>query len=158
MANAPPGNQGPDGRQPRAGAELSQVLDQMEEEHERILAEATPPAPVAAAQALLELHLNLSAGSVRDLRKLLAGLHELDGVSRASAQTAATGGWSGSLGATSSNCGWPGAGCQHALNPPLPDMTPAPEHFNFSCPVFLPITLERCRGCCRPKARPPWTR
>lgn len=41
---------------PERVLELSQVLDQMEEEHERILAEATPPAPVAAAQALLELH------------------------------------------------------------------------------------------------------
>lgn len=66
---------------PERVLELSQVLDQMEEEHESILAEAVPPVPVAVTQALLELSLNVSAGSVRDLRKLLElALHELDGV------------------------------------------------------------------------------
>ncbi|AZL74940.1 hypothetical protein [Pseudomonas oryziphila] len=86
---------------PERVLELSQVLDQMEEEHERILAEATPPAPVAAAQALLELHLNLSAGSVRDLRKLLElALHELDGVLDEPQPGARhPGGMAGSLGA-----------------------------------------------------------
>ncbi|MDH0729548.1 hypothetical protein N5F23_02815 [Pseudomonas sichuanensis] len=86
---------------PERVLELSQVLDQMEEEHERILAEATPPAPVAAAQALLELHLNVSAGSVRDLRKLLElALHELDGVLEEPHPDARhPGGMAGSLGA-----------------------------------------------------------
>ncbi|MDH0300226.1 MULTISPECIES: hypothetical protein [unclassified Pseudomonas] len=66
---------------PERVLELSQVLDQMEEEHERILEEATPPAAVAAVDAALALHLEVSAGSVRDLRKLLElALHELDGV------------------------------------------------------------------------------
>lgn len=86
---------------PERVLELSQVLDQMEEEHERILAEATPPAPVADAQALFELHMNVSAGSVRDLRKLLElALHELDGVLDAPQPGAShPGGMAGSLGA-----------------------------------------------------------
>lgn len=86
---------------PERVLELSQVLDQMEEEHERILAEATPPAPAAAAQALLELHLNVSAGSVRDLRKLLElALHELDGVlDEPPPGPSHPGGMAGSLGA-----------------------------------------------------------
>ncbi|MCE1115872.1 MULTISPECIES: hypothetical protein [Pseudomonas] len=86
---------------PERVLELSRVLDQMEEEHERILAEATPPAPVAAPQALLDLHLNVSAGSVRDLRKLLElALHELDGVlDEPQPSDSHPGGMSGSLGA-----------------------------------------------------------
>ncbi|MFF7106991.1 hypothetical protein [Pseudomonas sichuanensis] len=29
-----------------------------------------------------------------------------------------------------------------------------PEHFNFSCPVFLPITLERCQGLLQAEGAP----
>jgi hypothetical protein len=62
---------------PERVLELSQVLDQMEEEHERILEEAAPPATVKADTVALELQV--SARSVRDLRKLLElALHELD--------------------------------------------------------------------------------
>ncbi|WP_225935803.1 hypothetical protein [Pseudomonas fakonensis] len=66
--------------QPERVLELSRVLDQMEDEHEQILAEAVPPAP-APAVAALELQLSVSAANRRDLRKLLElALHELDGV------------------------------------------------------------------------------
>lgn len=62
---------------PERVLELSQVLDQMEEEHEHILEEAAPPATVKADTVALELQV--SARSVRDLRKLLElALHELD--------------------------------------------------------------------------------
>jgi hypothetical protein len=65
--------------EPERVLELSKVLDQMEEEHERILAEATPPAPAPAAA--FALRLEVSASNRRDLRKLLElALHELDSV------------------------------------------------------------------------------
>lgn len=65
--------------QPERVLELSRVLDQMEDEHEQILAEAVPPAPAPVAAAL-ELQLSVSAANRRDLRKLLElALHELDG-------------------------------------------------------------------------------
>ncbi|WP_225917232.1 hypothetical protein [Pseudomonas xanthosomatis] len=65
--------------QPERVLELSRVLDQMEDEHEQILAEAVPPAPAPVAAAF-ELQLSVSAANRRDLRKLLElALHELDG-------------------------------------------------------------------------------
>ncbi|MBA6065372.1 hypothetical protein [Pseudomonas mosselii] len=66
---------------PERVLELSQVLDQMEEEHERILEAAVVPVAVTADAAAFELQVQVSAQSVRDLRKLLElALHELDGV------------------------------------------------------------------------------
>ncbi|QXI36983.1 hypothetical protein [Pseudomonas xantholysinigenes] len=59
--------------------ELSQVLDQMEEEHERILEQATATPSMNTSTAALELQLQVSAKNARDLRKLLElALHELD--------------------------------------------------------------------------------
>ncbi|MGG7597270.1 hypothetical protein ACQ4OD_09535 [Pseudomonas sp. WC1] len=84
---------------PERVLELSQVLDQMEEEHERILEEAA--APVAVKADAVALELQVSARSVRDLRKLLElALHELDGVLDApQAGVSHPGDMSGSLGA-----------------------------------------------------------
>ncbi|CRI58230.1 hypothetical protein [Pseudomonas sp. CCOS 191] len=84
---------------PERVLELSQVLDQMEEEHERILEEAA--APVAVKADAVALELQVSARSVRDLRKLLElALHELDGVLDApQADVSHPGDMSGSLGA-----------------------------------------------------------
>nr|WP_232967866.1 hypothetical protein [Pseudomonas sp. CCOS 191] len=84
---------------PERVLELSQVLDQMEEEHERILEEAAAPVAVKAGAAALELQV--SARSVRDLRKLLElALHELDGVLDApQAGVSYPGDMAGSLGA-----------------------------------------------------------
>ena len=66
---------------PERVLELSQVLDQMEEEHERILEAAVVPVAVTADAAAFELQVQVSAQSVRDLRKLLElALHELEGV------------------------------------------------------------------------------
>lgn len=89
--------------------ELSKVLDQMEEEHERILGEATPAADTAAAvdQAPgLDFRLSVSARNAQDLRKLLEmALHELDSALAAEARCeddarrVYPGGMSGSLGA-----------------------------------------------------------
>lgn len=85
--------------QPERVLELSQVLDQMEEEHERILGEAAP-LPVET-KPTLELQLNVSASNPRDLRKLLElALHELDGALDEQAPGASyPGEMSGSLGA-----------------------------------------------------------
>lgn len=64
---------------PERVLELSQVLDQMEEEHERILEQAVPPAAATTLGAVFDLQLQVSAASARDLRKLLElALHELD--------------------------------------------------------------------------------
>jgi hypothetical protein len=84
---------------PERVLELSQVLDQMEEEHERILEEAA--APVAGKAGTAALELQVSARSVRDLRKLLElALHELDGVLDApQAGVSYPGDMAGSLGA-----------------------------------------------------------
>ena len=84
---------------PERVLELSQVLDQMEEEHERILEEAA--APVAVKADAVALELQVSARSVRDLRKLLElALHELDGVLDApQAGVSHPGDMAGSLGA-----------------------------------------------------------
>ncbi|WP_248919371.1 hypothetical protein [Pseudomonas entomophila] len=84
---------------PERVLELSQVLDQMEEEHERILGEATPPA--TEVQPALELQVSVSAGNARDLRKLLElALHELDSALDEQAPgTTYPGEMSGSLGA-----------------------------------------------------------
>lgn len=84
---------------PERVLELSQVLDQMEEEHERILEEAA--APVAVKADAVALELQVSARSVRDLRKLLElALHELDGVLDApQAGVSYPGDMAGSLGA-----------------------------------------------------------
>ncbi|QXH58218.1 hypothetical protein [Pseudomonas maumuensis] len=84
---------------PERVLELSQVLDQMEEEHERILEEATSPVAMKADAVALELQV--SARSVRDLRKLLElALHELDGVLDApQAGVSYPGDMAGSLGA-----------------------------------------------------------
>jgi len=84
---------------PERVLELSQVLDQMEEEHERILEEAAPPVALKADAVALELQV--SARSVRDLRKLLElALHELDGILDApQAGVSHPGDMSGSLGA-----------------------------------------------------------
>jgi hypothetical protein len=86
---------------PERVLELSQVLDQMEEEHERILGEATTVAAQPDTGAALELRLNVSAQNARDLRKLLElALHELDGVLDDSEPGAShPGGMAGSLGA-----------------------------------------------------------
>jgi hypothetical protein len=82
--------------EPERVLELSKVLDQMEEEHARILAEATPPAPAPA----FALRLEVSAANRRDLRKLLElALHELDSVLDAPGTNPGhTGNMSGSLG------------------------------------------------------------
>ncbi|MDR2308013.1 MAG: hypothetical protein LBE53_12590 [Paucimonas sp.] len=87
--------------QPERMLELSQVLDQMEEEHERILGEAAPPAVASEPAAALALQLNVAASSVRDLRKLLElALHELEGVLDAQQPgNSYPGDMSGSLGA-----------------------------------------------------------
>ncbi|MDH1102018.1 hypothetical protein N5C37_12925 [Pseudomonas mosselii] len=86
---------------PERVLELSQVLDQMEEEHERILEAAVVPVAVTADAAAFELQVQVSAQSVRDLRKLLElALHELDGVLEAPrAGVSYPGDMSGSLGA-----------------------------------------------------------
>ncbi|PYC12926.1 hypothetical protein [Pseudomonas mosselii] len=86
---------------PERVLELSQVLDQMEEEHERILEEAAVPVAVTADAAAFELQVQVSARSVRDLRKLLElALHELDGVLDApQAGVSYPGDMAGSLGA-----------------------------------------------------------
>lgn len=80
---------------------LSRVLDQMEEEHERILAQAMPQPAAQPAAAAFELQLSVSAASRRDLRKLLElALHELDGALDApQAHASHPGGMAGSLGA-----------------------------------------------------------
>lgn len=85
---------------PERVLELSQVLDQMEEEHERILEHATQPTAVNVPEMRLELQLQVAAKSVRDLRKLLElALHELDGVLDDSPPgCTCPGGMSGSLG------------------------------------------------------------
>lgn len=93
--------------QPERVLELSRVLDEMEEEHERILEEATPAPEEPEAQADgLDFRLSLSARNAQDLRKLLEmALHELDGALAADAQAQGEGkrvypgGMSGSLGA-----------------------------------------------------------
>ena len=83
---------------PERVLELSQVLDQMEEEHERILEEAA--APVAVKADAVALELQVSARSVRDLRKLLElALHELDCALDSPPGSTCPGGMSGSLGA-----------------------------------------------------------
>lgn len=92
---------------PERVLELSKVLDEMEEEHERILGEASPGEHAAEAVADgLEYRLSLSAHNAQDLPKLLElALHELDGLLAADAQAAEQGprvypgGMSGSLGA-----------------------------------------------------------
>lgn len=86
---------------PERVLELSQVLDQMEEEHERILEAAVVPVAVTADAAVFELQVQVSAHSVRDLRKLLElALHELDGVLDApQAGVSYPGDMAGSLGA-----------------------------------------------------------
>ncbi|MDO7902943.1 hypothetical protein ACE1YR_12965 [Pseudomonas sp. K1(2024)] len=96
---------------PERTLELSTLLDQMEDEHARILGEATPLAtqpetPEEAEPAPdLALRLSVSARSAADLRKLLElALHELDGALAAQAAASADslrrypGGMSGSLG------------------------------------------------------------
>lgn len=89
---------------PERVLELSRVLDQMEEEHERILGEAEVIASTeqdVAAQGALGFELKVSAGSARDLRKLLEmALYELDGMLDAELPEARSypGGMSGSLG------------------------------------------------------------
>ena len=89
---------------PQRVLELSKVLDQMEEEHERILGEAEVIASTeqdVAAQGALGFELKVSAGSARDLRKLLEmALYELDGMLDAELPEARSypGGMSGSLG------------------------------------------------------------
>ncbi|MDF9620220.1 hypothetical protein P5705_21440 [Pseudomonas entomophila] len=86
---------------PERVLELSRVLDQMEEEHERILEQATRPASVTIPDTRLQLQLQVSAKSVHDLRKLLElALHELDGVlDESPSGSTCPGGMSGSLGA-----------------------------------------------------------
>jgi len=86
--------------QPERVLELSRVLDQMEDEHEQILAEAVPPA-LAPVVAALELQLSVSAANRRDLRKLLElALHELDGVlEQPETEACHAGDMAGSLGA-----------------------------------------------------------
>lgn len=89
---------------PERVLELSKVLDQMEEEHERILGEAEVIPSTeqdVAAQGALGFELKVSAGSARDLRKLLEmALYELDGMLDAELPEARSypGGMSGSLG------------------------------------------------------------
>ncbi|WP_317847359.1 hypothetical protein [Pseudomonas sp. HTZ2] len=90
---------------PERVLELSRVLDQMEEEHERILGEAEVIANTdqgVVAQGALGFELKVSAGSARDLRKLLEmAIYELDGTLEAGLPEARSypGGMSGSLGA-----------------------------------------------------------
>lgn len=90
---------------PERVLELSKVLDQMEEEHERILGEAEVVADDrqdVAAPAALDFQLRVSASNAQDLRKLLEmALYELEGVLNAdhSRQRSHPGGMSGSLGA-----------------------------------------------------------
>jgi hypothetical protein len=76
----------------------------MEEEHERILGEAEVIANTdqgVVAQGALGFELKVSAGSARDLRKLLEmAIYELDGTLEAGLPEARSypGGMSGSLG------------------------------------------------------------
>ncbi|EKT4465744.1 hypothetical protein QEL93_001116 [Pseudomonas putida] len=94
---------------PERVLELTKVLDQMEEEHERILGEAevvSSAKPVVTSPGGFELRLRVSAGNARHLRKLLEmALYELDGVIEADGEAGAgqareyPGGMSGSLGA-----------------------------------------------------------
>ncbi|HGY9625237.1 hypothetical protein ODI84_01555 [Pseudomonas putida] len=94
---------------PERVLELTKVLDQMEEEHERILGEAevvSSDKPVVTSPGGFELQLRVSAGNARHLRKLLEmALYELDGVIEADGEAGAgqareyPGGMSGSLGA-----------------------------------------------------------
>lgn len=97
--------------EPERVLELSRLLDQMEEEHERILGEATqvtaeaPQAPDTAPVPGLDFRLSISARNAADLRQLLSlALHELDGalLAQAGAEQGARhvypGGMSGSLG------------------------------------------------------------
>lgn len=85
--------------QPERALELTRVLDQMEDEHAQILAQAAPPA--AATEPGLRLQLSVSAATRRDLRKLLElALHELDGaLDDPAAGHHRPGGMAGSLGA-----------------------------------------------------------
>lgn len=86
---------------PERVLELSRVLDQMEEEHERILGEGSSAPQAPAVPARMTLQLSVSADSARNLRKLLElALHELDDALDAEqAGDARTGDMSGSLGA-----------------------------------------------------------
>jgi len=90
---------------PERVLELSKVLDQMEEEHARILGEAEVIADNeqgASASGALDFQLKVSASNARDLRKLLEmALYELDGVLETDHSQARSypGGMSGSLGA-----------------------------------------------------------
>ncbi|MCO7516876.1 hypothetical protein NJF44_18995 [Pseudomonas guariconensis] len=99
---------------PEKVLELTKVLDQMEEEHERILSEASLASdapsdkPEGALLDGLDFQLRVSASNARDLRKLLEmALHELDGLLEADARQVPVdgrgrvypGGMSGSLGA-----------------------------------------------------------
>ena len=92
---------------PERVLELSQVLDQMEEEHERILAQAEVVASdePSVTPGGFDLQLRVSAHNAQHLRKLLEmALYELDGVIEADREGAQgegrayPGGMSGSLG------------------------------------------------------------